>query len=112
MCGDLICLGVLVANRSFVASFVQGFLPGFLLKVFFWLLPALIMLLSKLEGHLSLSKLERRSASKYYYFVVVNIFFGSILAGSAFQQLKTFVTSSSLLGYVSWRHLSLLVYCI
>jgi len=95
------CLAVLVANRSFVSSFVQGFLPGFLLKVFFWLLPALIMLLSKLEGHLSLSKLERRSAAKYYYFVVVNIIFGSILAGSAFQQLKTFVTSSSLLGYVS-----------
>jgi hypothetical protein len=85
-------------NRAFFASFVQGFLPGLILKICFWILPKIIMFVSKFEGHLAVSKLERRSAAKYYYFMVVNIFFGSILAGSAFQQLKTFVTSSSFLG--------------
>jgi len=88
-------------NRSFVASFVQGFLPGLALKLCFRLLPAIIMLITKLEGHLAISKLERRAAAKYYYFVVVNIFFGSIFTGSAFQQLKTFVTDASFVGCVS-----------
>jgi hypothetical protein len=90
----------LMANRRFVASFVQGFLPGLILKFCFWLLPIIIMVITKLEGHLAISKIERRAAAKYYYFVVVNIFFGSILTGSSFQQLKTLVTSSSFLGCV------------
>ena len=84
--------------RRFFASFVQGFLPGLILKACFWLLPIIIMIVSKFEGHLARSKLERRAAAKYFYFMVVNIFFGSILTGTAFQQLKTFVTSSSFLG--------------
>lgn len=101
-CGDFDCfLLVFVSNRGLVTSFVQGFLPGLILKLCFWLLPVIIMLITKLEGHLAISTIERRAAAKYYYFVVVNIFFGSILTGSAFQQLKTFVTSSSLLGCVS-----------
>lgn len=94
-------------NREFISSFVQGFLPGLILKLCFLLLPMFIMFLSKFEGHLSISKLERRAAAKYYYFVVVNIFFGSILTGSAFQQLKTFVTSSSVLGFLNTIALSI-----
>jgi hypothetical protein len=60
------------------------------------------MVVSKIEGHLAISKLERRAAAKFYYFMVVNVFFGSILSGSAFQQLKTFVSSTTALGCVVW----------
>lgn len=94
----------LVENRSFVSSFVQGFLPGLALKLFFKFLPKFIKIITKLEGHLAVSKIERRAAAKYYIFVVVNIFFGSIFTGTAFQQLKTFVTSSSFLEYVPLIH--------
>jgi len=55
--------------------------------------------LAIIEGHISLSKIEQKAALKYYYFVLVNVFFGSILTGSAFQQLQSFVNSSSVVEY-------------
>lgn len=49
------------------------------------------MIMSKFEGYVSLSSLERSAASKYYLFNFVNVFLGSIIAGSAFEQLDTFI---------------------
>jgi lysine-specific demethylase 3 len=46
----------------------------------------------------SLSRLETTAATKFYYFVVINVFFGSILTGSAFSELQLFVGQSSLVG--------------
>ncbi|KAI4365662.1 hypothetical protein MLD38_021627 [Melastoma candidum] len=78
-------------ERDGVKSVIQGFLPGIALKIFLILLPTILMTSSKIEGYTSLSSLERRSASKYYLFVLVNVFLGSIIAGTAFQQLQTFM---------------------
>ncbi|KAJ8460465.1 hypothetical protein OPV22_033391 [Ensete ventricosum] len=39
--------------------------------------------------------LQRRSASRYYLFLLVNVFLGSIIAGTAFEQLKTFIHQSA-----------------
>lgn len=80
---------------KFLKSFVQGFLPGLVLKIFLYYLPAILMVLSKIEGHISMSELERRTASKYYYFILVNVFLGSIVAGTAFQQLNAFLHQSA-----------------
>ncbi|CAI9290757.1 unnamed protein product [Lactuca saligna] len=55
-----------VVELSFVKSFLQGFLPV----------------------------LERRTAAKYYYFMLVNVFLGSIVAGTAFEQLDSFLHQS------------------
>ena len=49
------------------------------------------MIMSKFEGFISLSSLERRSASRYYLFNFVNVFLGSIITGSAFEQLDLFI---------------------
>ncbi|KAG1368156.1 Calcium permeable stress-gated cation channel 1 [Cocos nucifera] len=78
-----------------IKSFIQGFLPGIALKIFLIFLPTILMLMSKFEGFISLSSLERRSASKYYLFILVNVFLGSIVAGTAFQQLHTFMHQSA-----------------
>jgi len=51
--------------------------------------------MSKIEGHVALSVLERRTAAKYYYFMLVNVFLGSIVAGTAFQQLHAFLHESA-----------------
>ncbi|CAL0325862.1 unnamed protein product [Lupinus luteus] len=75
----------------FIKSFIQGFLPGIALKLFLIFLPTILMIMSKFEGFGSISSLERRSASRYYLFNFVNIFLGNILAGSAFEQLDTFI---------------------
>ncbi|XP_071737356.1 calcium permeable stress-gated cation channel 1-like [Rutidosis leptorrhynchoides] len=74
-----------------IKSFIQGFLPGIVLKIFLFLLPKILMMMSKFEGFLSISRLERRAASRYYLFNFVNVFLGSIIAGAAFEQLNTFL---------------------
>ncbi|XP_072967501.1 calcium permeable stress-gated cation channel 1-like isoform X2 [Typha angustifolia] len=84
-----------IIEVHFIKSFIQGFLPGIALKIFLILLPIILMLMSKFEGYVSLSALERSSASKYYLFLIVNVFLGSIIAGTAFQQLNTFIHQSA-----------------
>ena len=91
--------------RNVVKSFIQGFLPGIALKIFLILLPMILMTMSKVEGFTSLSKLERRSASKYYLFLLVNVFLGSLTIGTAFQQLDSFIHQSAS-EYVSLFHSS------
>ncbi|XP_022145393.1 CSC1-like protein At1g32090 isoform X2 [Momordica charantia] len=80
-----------VIELSFVKSFLQGFLPGLALKVFLYILPTVLMIMSKIEGHVAVSMLERRAAAKYYYFMLVNVFLGSIVTGTAFEQLHSFL---------------------
>ncbi|KAK9065255.1 hypothetical protein SSX86_016638 [Deinandra increscens subsp. villosa] len=77
-----------------IKSFIQGFLPGIALKIFLILLPTILMMMSKFEGFLSISHLERRSASRYYLFNFVNVFLGSVIAGTVLEQLNTFLKQS------------------
>jgi len=81
--------------RSSIKSVIQGFLPGLALKIFLIMLPKILMTMSKMEGFTSLSGLDRRSASKYYLFVLVNVFLGSVITGTAFQQLQQFISQPS-----------------
>jgi calcium permeable stress-gated cation channel len=74
---------------------IQGFLPGIVLKIFLILLPTILMTMSKIEGHISLSGLDRKTASKYYFFLFVNVFLGSVITGTAFQQLDNFIHQSA-----------------
>ncbi|KAF8391581.1 hypothetical protein HHK36_023887 [Tetracentron sinense] len=84
-----------IVKVKVIKSFIQGFLPGIALKIFLILLPTILMLMSKFEGFLSLSSLERRSAARYYLFIFVNVFLGSIIAGTAFEQLHSFIHQSA-----------------
>ncbi|XP_059302694.1 CSC1-like protein At4g02900 [Lycium ferocissimum] len=81
-------------DMDVVKSFVQGFLPGIVLMMFLILLHMILMIMSKIEGFTSLSSLDRRSAAKYHLFVIVNVFFGSIITGAAFEQLERFLHQS------------------
>ncbi|CAN6558532.1 unnamed protein product [Malus baccata var. baccata] len=80
---------------SSVKSVVQGFLPGIALKIFLAILPMILMLMSKIEGLTSLSHLDRRSAAKYHLFILINVFLGSIVTGTALQQLEKLMNEPS-----------------
>ncbi|XP_015963220.1 CSC1-like protein At1g32090 [Arachis duranensis] len=84
-----------VIELKFIKSFLQGFLPGLALKIFLYILPTVLMIMSKIEGYIALSTLERKTASKYYYFMLVNVFLGSIITGTAFEQLHAFLHQSA-----------------
>ncbi|KAG9144157.1 hypothetical protein Leryth_013796 [Lithospermum erythrorhizon] len=81
-------------EREGVKSFIQGFLPGIALKIFLIFLPSILMTMSRVEGLSSLSSIEKRTAAKYHLFLIVNVFFGSIIAGAAFEQLQRFLNES------------------
>lgn len=53
------------------------------------------MIMSKFEGFTSISSLERRAATRYYIFYLVNVFLGSVITGTALDQLKTFLKQSA-----------------
>jgi hypothetical protein len=78
-----------------IKSFIQGFLPGIALKIFLIVLPTILMYMSQFEGLISQSSLERRTASKYFIFLFFNVFLGSVLTGSALEQLKTYLHQSA-----------------
>ncbi|XP_050936559.1 calcium permeable stress-gated cation channel 1-like isoform X2 [Cucumis melo] len=84
-----------IIERDFIKSFVQGFLPGIVLKIFLIFLPTILMIMAKFEGFTSLSSLERRAAARYYIFNFVNVFLGSVIAGAAFEQLNSFIKQSA-----------------
>ncbi|XP_044461629.1 calcium permeable stress-gated cation channel 1-like [Mangifera indica] len=84
-----------IVEAGFIKSVIQGFLPGIVLKLFLIFLPTILMIMSKFEGFVSLSSLERRSATRYYLFNFVNVFLGSIITGSAFEQLNSFIKQSA-----------------
>ncbi|KAA8520130.1 hypothetical protein F0562_014386 [Nyssa sinensis] len=84
-----------IIEIHFIKSFIQGFLPGIALKIFLIFLPTILMFMSKFEGFISISSLERRSAARYYLFNFVNVFLGSIITGTAFEQLNTFIHQSA-----------------
>lgn len=81
--------------RGIVKSFIQGVLPGLVLKIFLIFLPSILMLMSKIEGHISISSLQRISASKFYIFELINVFLVNVIAGAAFEQLNTFIHESA-----------------
>ncbi|KAM3406098.1 hypothetical protein ACQJBY_000250 [Aegilops geniculata] len=78
-----------------IKSFIQGFLPGLALKIFLIVLPTILMYMSQFEGLISQSSLERRTASKYFIFLFFNVFLGSIVTGSALEQLDTYLHASA-----------------
>ncbi|CAM8891043.1 unnamed protein product [Rhodiola kirilowii] len=84
-----------IIEVKFIKSLIQGFLPGIALKLFLIFLPSVLMLMSKFEGFSSISLLERRSATRYYIFQFINVFLGSIITGTAFQQLDKFLHQSA-----------------
>lgn len=87
-------------NRPAVKSFLQGFMAGLALRIFVALLPMILMFMSRFEGHLSRSALDRRAATKLYYFMVVNVFFGSVITGSLIEQLWAIINSPSIAKYI------------
>lgn len=81
-------------HREFFGSFFQGYLPGLLLRIVVGLiLPPLLRVLTKFEGHISYSKIDKYAAMKYYIFMVVNVFFGNVLIGSLIEQLKQYIAA-------------------
>ncbi|BBN16221.1 calcium permeable stress-gated cation channel [Marchantia polymorpha subsp. ruderalis] len=80
-----------IVELDVLKSAIQGFLPGLILKIFLLALPYVLNIMTRFEGHVSYSRIDKYAAAKYFGFMVVNVFLGNVLVGSAFEQLKEFI---------------------
>ncbi|KAJ0250230.1 Protein OSCA1 [Hirschfeldia incana] len=83
-----------IIERDFIKAVITGLLSGIVLKLFLIFLPSILMTMSKFEGFTAISLLERRSASRYYIFNLVNVFLANVVTGAAFEQLSSFLNQS------------------
>ncbi|KAL3682931.1 hypothetical protein R1sor_000953 [Riccia sorocarpa] len=79
-----------IVEREALKSLLQGYLSGQILKASLMVLPHVLMIMTKYEGHVSYSRIEKSATAKYFVFMVVNVFLGNVLVGTIFEQLKTF----------------------
>lgn len=77
-----------IVNQPAVRTVLEAYLPQLALIIFLALLPKLLLFLSKAEGIPSLSHVTRAASGKYFYFTVLNVFFGVTLGSSLFDTLK------------------------
>ncbi|KAF9623370.1 hypothetical protein IFM89_001290, partial [Coptis chinensis] len=84
-------------NASLMSAVVTGLVNGVATCVSIYLADrkGRRICMVKIEGYTSLSVLDQRSATKYYLFVLANVFLGSIVTGTAFQQLPNFIKQSA-----------------
>ena len=94
-----------------IRSFVEGFLPGLVLIIFFAILVKLIIIpLARAEGQHDMSVVDRAVFNKYFLFLVFNIFLGSIFASGVFSVLTEIISRPdripSLLAYALPRQVT------
>lgn len=71
-------------------SFVQGYLPALLLSLILYLVPSVFFALSRIEGHPSVSRQERKASSKMFSLLAGNIFLAAVLSGSLISISESF----------------------
>lgn len=84
MCYVLIC-------RTFVSEVITGYLPSLILKMFLSFVPPIMIMLSSMQGYISLSQIEKSACIKVLLFTIWNIFFANVLSGSALYQVNVFL---------------------
>jgi len=92
-----------IINKSAVlAGFLQGFLPNLVLIIFMALLVPIITAVSKAQGYHSNSEIDESVFSKYFLFLVFNVFLVSAIAGSIFQSIESIAKDpSSIVGQIA-----------
>jgi len=75
-----------------VKAFVEGSLPSLILSVFVSLIPVFFELIGTfIEGPYRLSDIFLDVARRYTLFMIVNVFFGSVIAGSVIGSINDFI---------------------
>ncbi|KAN0033319.1 hypothetical protein ACTA71_002743 [Dictyostelium dimigraforme] len=84
-------LVTLINKSPTLTSFLTGFLPGLALMIFLALLVPILTMFSKFRGYYSNSDIEASVFSKYFLFLVFNVFLVSAIAGTIFQSISAII---------------------
>ncbi|KAH9606971.1 hypothetical protein KSS87_013746 [Heliosperma pusillum] len=80
-----------ILSRKYVSQIVTGYLPNVILKVFLLLIPPVMKFLSSIQGHVSHSEIQRSACTKFFWFMIWNIFIANVLSGSVLNHLAELI---------------------
>lgn len=80
-----------VLNLTFISQVITGYLPSLILQLFLSFVPPIMIMFSSIQGHISLSNIEKSACSKVWWFTVWNIFFANALSGTALYHVQVFL---------------------
>ncbi|KAM9971587.1 hypothetical protein ACTFIW_011569 [Dictyostelium discoideum] len=92
----------IISKSKVLQGFLSGFLPNLILIIFMILLIPIIYALSRACGYFSNSRIEASVFSKYFLFLVFNVFLVSAIAGTIFQSIEQIANDpTSIIGSIA-----------
>uniref|UniRef100_A0A0D6QSJ1 CSC1/OSCA1-like 7TM region domain-containing protein n=1 Tax=Araucaria cunninghamii TaxID=56994 RepID=A0A0D6QSJ1_ARACU len=82
-----------VLTLEVVSEIITGYLPSLILQMFMVIIPPIMMLFSAMQGFVSISGIQKSATTKVLYFTIWNVFFVTVLSGSVFSQINTFLSN-------------------
>lgn len=77
-------------KKDYISQLVTGYLPSVVLILFLYTVPPVMMYFSAMEGSISRTRRKKSACYKILYFMIWNVFFVNIFAGSIITQLSIF----------------------
>ncbi|KAG2489802.1 hypothetical protein HYH03_011751 [Edaphochlamys debaryana] len=78
----------------------EAVVPALAMKTFLALVPTILRLFAYFQGATSLSEIDFSVVSRYFLFQVVVLFFGTVIAGSFFNQVKQLLSQPASIVHV------------
>ncbi|WJX75256.1 CSC1-like protein hyp1 [Trifolium repens] len=77
-----------ILRLTVVSQVITGYLPILILQAFLSFVPAIMIMLSSLQGYISWSRIQKSACNKVLWFTIWNIFFANVLSGSTIYRLN------------------------
>ncbi|XP_045793773.1 CSC1-like protein HYP1 [Trifolium pratense] len=77
-----------ILRLKIVSQIITGYLPILILQAFLSFVPAIMIMLSSLQGYISWSRIQKSACNKVLWFTIWNIFFANVLSGSTIYRLN------------------------
>jgi len=78
-------------HQSIVAGFITGTLPALILSAYMGLLPVILQVIAKFEGHVSEGEAQRSVLNKHYLFLLLNVLLVSTVSNSFLQSIDAII---------------------